>query len=216
MDGTIRDSLAEYTHLFGALMYDKYGVDADEAENHFVNTAGQPTPDQISTLLKKHGMTISPEEAFEEGNRVASYLGQHSDAPPFSEVPDMLKNLKERGYGIFVSSGQQEKVVREYLERAGLMPYVDSFAGIRPEEPEFKKGEPHFREAARHFGVSFNTFIKETVFIGDTPTDMKVANDSGIVAIARSGISTEEVLSNSGAKLVLSDFSNLPAVLLTL
>src|SRR3989344_3508994 len=216
MDGTLRDSLSEYTRLFGGLMHDKSNIAAEEAEVHFVNTAGQPTLDQISTLLEKHGITISPDEAFKEGNRVASYLGEHSDAPSFSEVPDTLKDLKERGYCIFVSSGQQEEMVKGYLEKSGLMLYVDFFAGIRPEEPEFEKGEPHFREAARHFGVPFDIFVKEVVFIGDTPTDMKVANDSGIAAVARSGINTEKVLLDSGAKFVLSDFSNLSTVLLTL
>lgn len=216
MDGTIRDSSAEYTYLFGQLMHGKYGIDPSEAGVHFVNTAGQPTPEQISTLLKKHGITISFDEAFEEGNRVASFLGEHSDAPSFAEVPDTLKDLKERGYRIFVSSGQQEEVVRGYLEKSGLISYVDFFAGIRPEEPEFEKGEPHFQEAARHFGVPFDIFVKEVVFIGDTPTDMKVANESGITAIARSGINTEEDLLGSGAKLVLPEFSNLSVVLLTL
>src|SRR3989338_7022378 len=104
MDGTLRDSLAQYTRLFGELMHEKYGIDASEGRNHFLSTVGQPTPEQISTLLEKHAITISSAEAFKEGNRVASFLGEHSDAPPFSEVPDILKDLKERGYGIFVSS----------------------------------------------------------------------------------------------------------------
>lgn len=216
MDGTIRDSLTGYTRLFGELMHNDYGIAADEAEKHFVKTAGQPTAEQIAILLKNNGITISPAEAFEAGNRAALYLGEHSDDPPFPDVPDALKDLKDKGYSIFVSSGQQEKVAQGFLEKSGLMPYVDFFAGIRPEEPEFKKGEPHFREAARRFGVPFDAFLREVIFIGDTPTDMKEANALGIFAIARLGINTEKVLLDSGAKLVLPDFSNLSEVLLTL
>lgn len=216
MDGTLMDSIAEYTRLFGELMHSTYGIDVDEAGEHFTITAGQPTPEQISTLLKKHGITISPDEAFKEGNRVASFIGDHSKAQPFLEVSEVLRDLKERGYDIFVSSGQQESVVREKLEKSGLMQYVDLLTGIRPAEPEFKKGEPHFREAAIHFGVPFDAFVMETVFIGDTPTDMNVASNSNIVALARSGTGSKEALLSSGAKLVLSDFSNLSTVLLTL
>ncbi|MEK7159966.1 MAG: HAD hydrolase-like protein, partial [Patescibacteria group bacterium] len=72
---------------------------------------------------------------------------------------------------------------------------------------------PHFRAAAKHFGIPFETFAKETVFIGDTPTDVQVSNNSNIISIVRKSANADETLLDKGAKFVVEDFSNLSEII---
>jgi len=213
MDGTIIDSMPEYIRLFGVLMNEKYKIDNKIAENHFRATAGKPTSEQISSLLAGQNIMISKIDAFREGNRVALFLGEHSNPHPFSEIPEVLLTLKEKGYKIFVSSGQQETVALNKLRKSDLIKYIDFVAGIKPSEPEFKKGSPHFNAVAKYFGTPIETFVKETIFIGDTPIDMKISQELHIRNIGRQRTYTKDNLLGSGAGVVLPNFVNLPEIL---
>ena len=212
-DGTLMDSMASYAKIWGKIFHDEYGIDQVEAGNFLIQTAGQPTVIQVDTLLRNNNIVLSQNELFSKANEIATVLGEKADSKPFPEVPEVLKKLKEEGYKIFVSSGQQESVIKKDLERAGLLQYIDFFAGIRPDQPDYKKGEPHFRAAAKHFGIPFETFAKETVFIGDTPTDVQVSNNSNIISIVRKSANADETLLDKGAKFVVEDFSNLSEII---
>lgn len=215
-DGTLMDSIASYSKIWGKIFHDSYGIDEAEARNFLIQTAGVPTTVQVDTLLRRHNIILSENEAFQKANEIATLLGEKADSKPFPDVLDVLKKLKNEGYFIFVSSGQQESIIKKDLEKTGLRRYVDFVAGIKPSEPEYKKGEPHFRAAAEHFGVPFETFITETVFVGDTSTDIDIANKSGILSIARVGTISREKLSAAGAKFTVADLSGLLQILKTL
>ncbi len=215
-DGTLIDSMGSYAKIWGKIFHDEYGIDENEASDFLIKTAGQPTSVQVDTLLKNNNIQLSKEKVFQKANEIAEVLGDRADSKPFPEVLEVLKKLRKEGYRIFVSSGQQETIVKKDLEKADLMQYVDFFAGIRPSKPDYKKGESHFRKAAQYFGVSFETFVKETVFVGDTSTDIQVSNDSHIVCIVRESAYLDKNLLNMGAKFVLRDFSNLPEIIKSL
>lgn len=215
-DGTLMDDLASYAKIWGKIFQDNYGIDETEAGNFLIQTAGVPTTVQVDTLLRKNNITLSQEEVFQKANEIATLLGEKADSKPFPEVPAVLKKLKEEGYKIFVSSGQQERIIKNDLERTRLSKYVDFFAGIKPSEPDYKKGEPHFRAAAKSFGVPFKKFVKETVFIGDTPTDVQVSRESNIISIVRKGVNSDDRLLDEGARLIVDDFSNLLEIISTL
>lgn len=215
-DGTIMDSMDSYAKIWGQIFHNEYGIDETEAGNFLMQTAGQPTMIQVDTLLRNHNIVLSQNEVFSKANEIATLLGEEADSSPFPEVKDVLKKLKDEGYKIFVSSGQQEEVIRKDLEKSGLIDYIDFYAGIKPDQPDYKKGEPHFRAAANHFGVPFETFIKQTVFIGDTPTDLEVSKRAGILSIIRTGSNSDESLLERGAKFLVEDFTNLPQLIKTL
>ena len=167
-------------------------------------------------MLESNHIKLPEEETCKKANEIALLLGNTVKAPLFPEVLDVLKKLKLLGFLIFISSGQQEEIVRKDLIRTNLLQYVDFYAGIKPTQPNFKKGEQHFRAAAKHFGVDFKTFVKESVFIGDTPEDIEIARNANILFIARAGQSSQEKWKRIGAKIVVSDFTNLPEVISTL
>lgn len=154
-DGTLIDDVNGYKKEWGKLVNLKFGIDKEDAENVFMELIEGPTSLQLSTLLQKHHLDLSQSEVFKQAEELAYHLGENFKGNAFPEVLTTLKKLKEKGYIVFVSSGQQEIITKEDLERTGLMQYVDYYVGIRPDQPEFKKGEPHFRDVAKYFGVDF-------------------------------------------------------------
>jgi phosphoglycolate phosphatase-like HAD superfamily hydrolase len=215
-DGTLIDDFRDYTREWGKIIQSDFDINAKDAEDIFIKKAGEPTDIQLAAVLRGHDKNLSQEETFKKAEEIAEVLGKRVQGALFSEVLYVLERLKEEGYFIFVSSGQKEDIVKNDLERTGIIKFIDFLAGIRPDQSDYKKGEPHFRAAAHHFGVDFETFIKETVFVGDTLVDIDLPKKVGILSIARSGTLSKEVLLTDGAKVVVEDFSTLPEILKTL
>lgn len=215
-DGTIINDVEDYKKEWGKLIHLDFGIDQKEAEDLFMDTIEGPTVHQLSTILKKNNINLSEAKIFRKAEELAYRLGKNSKGDAFPEVLNVFKELKKKGYGLFVSSGQQEIIMKEDLQRTGLMQYVDYYVGIRPDQPEFKKGEPHFRDVARYFGVDFPVFVKETVFVGDTLVDIEIPNKLGMISVARLGTLSKERLLEMGADSVIPDLSSLPEILKTL
>lgn len=213
-DGTLIDSFGGYTIEWGKIIQKDFGIDPKIAEKIFrVDAAGKPTAFQLKLVLKNSNVKLSKEEIFQKANEIALLFGKNVKGSVFPDVLPILKKLKKERYFIFISSEQQEEVVRRDLERTKLLQYVDFYVGIRPKEPDFKRGEPHFRAAAKHFGVSFNIFSKSAVFVGDTPTDIELANELNIISIGRVGTFKSEDLFEEGAKFVIKDISEIYNIL---
>jgi phosphoglycolate phosphatase-like HAD superfamily hydrolase len=212
-DGTLIDDVEGYAKEWGKLINLNFNIDPKEAEELFMDAIEGPTVRQLSIILRKHDINLSEAEMFRKAEELAYCLGEDFKGNAFPEVLDVFKQLKEEGYSLFVSSGQQEIITKEDLERTGLMQCVDYFLGIRPDQPEFKKGEPHFRDVAEHFDVDFEIFIKETVFVGDTLVDVENPKKLGMKSVARAGTLSKERLLELGADFVIPDLSSLPEIL---
>jgi len=215
-DGTLIDDFRGYTKEWGKIIQLDFCIDAKDAEEVFVRMAGEPTDSQLTEALRGSNNKFSKKEIFQKAEAIAEILGKRVQGNLFPDVLPALETLKEKGYFIFVSSGQKEDIVKNDLERTGLSRFVDFFAGIKPEDPTYKKGEPHFRATVEHFGVNFETFIKEAVFVGDTLVDIEIPNKLGMISVARSGTFSKEKLLGMGANFVIPDLSTLPEVLKTL
>ncbi len=212
-DGTLIDDFDGYSLEWGRLINEQFGIDSKEATEVFIKMAGIPTAIQLAAVFQKHNRIFSQTYIFQKAEEIAYSLGKNVKGNLFPEVRRVLRELKKNNFFIFVSSGQREIITKEDLERTGIIQYVDFFAGIKPNEPEFKKGEPHFREAANYFGVPFEAFTKEAVFVGDTLVDIDIANKLDILSIARIGTLSREKLLKTGAKYVVEDFSNLDQII---
>jgi phosphoglycolate phosphatase-like HAD superfamily hydrolase len=200
----------------GSLVNLDFGVDQIDAENLFKRMAGEPTVLQLGAILQKNHINLPPDDLFKKAEELAYLLGKNVKGAAFPDAVSALRYLEDEQYSVFVSSGQREVIIRDDLERTGLMPYVEYMVGIRPDQPEFKKGEPHFRNIAEHFSVPFETFVKEAVFIGDTLVDVEIAKAVGMISVARLGTISEEKLLSAGAKMTISDLTSLPEILKTL
>ena len=171
---------------------------------------------QLKTVLERNGIDFPEEQLFEKANQIAIRMGEIVKAKLFPEVADVLKTLKETDYKLFVSSSHQEKTVRDDLTRTDILKYIDYHVGIRPGQLGFEKGEPHFRAVANYFGVDFNEFVKETVFVGDSEVDVKAANSCGITSVARINFEPKSLLEQAGARFVIPNLLSLPEILKSL
>ena len=121
-DGTLFDVEPAKRRWWGKIIHEDFGIDANEARKIFAVVApGQPTYLQPALTLKRHNISFSKAELFKKGNEIASRLGKAIKGELFPEVLGVIKQLKEQGYLIFVSSNHQETVVKNDLERTGLI-----------------------------------------------------------------------------------------------
>ncbi len=207
-DGTIIDSIPGYTAKWGEIILRDFGVSKEIAEDIFaIEAEGKPTVEQLSLVLQQTHIKMSEKDLFRRANDIALEIAASVKANAFPDVKEAFKKLKEHGCMIFVSSGQQEAVVVEDLTRTGLMEFVDFYAGIKSNKPDFKKGGPQFKAAANKFGVDFEVFCKETAFVGDTLVDVNLAKEFGIISIIRGS------QNNLGADFIVSDFTGLYKIL---
>ena len=215
-DGTLIDDQEGYMQEWGKLVYKNFNIDQKEAEDLFRQMAGDPAVLQLDAILKKHNIRLSYSELFSKAEDFSYHIGENFKGNVFPEALSIFKQLKETDYKIFVSSGQEQIITKEDLERTGLMEYVDYYVGLRPDQPEFKKGEPHFRDIAKHFGVDFNAFVKQAVYVGDTLVDIENPKKLGIRSISKIGTLSKDKLLELGAKFVIPDLLTLPEILKTL
>ena len=207
-DGTLLDSMSSYATAWGNFFNIEFGLDSKKSGDFLIQTAGQQTVEQVNSLLKKNDIILSDSEVFLTANKLLGYLG-NIKVEAYPDVFPVLKELKSKGYSLFVSTGHKETVAKNDMKSAGLIDYIDLIEGERFEEPNFSKGKPHFEYAAKFFKVSFNEFIKQTVFVGDTQTDIEAANSVGIISIERESTNTREELLKMGTKHVVKDFTGL-------
>lgn len=212
-DGTLIDDFMPYADEWGKIIEAQFNIPSKDATKVFIDLAGVATVTQLSTLLNKHNIKLPYDETFKKAEEIAHHLGENVKANPFPDVIPALKKLKEQGLRMFVSSGQREDITKDDLERTGIINYVDYFVGIRPKQPEFMKGEAHFKDIAMHFGIGFEQFIKEAVFIGDTLVDVRIAKKISILSIARIGTLSKEKLLEANADFIINDFSTLSDIL---
>lgn len=216
-DGTLLDSTYPNIKAWGEIIYQDFGINPKEAEYVFsVLLSNKPTMLQLKTVLERNGIDFPEEQLFEKANQIAIRMGEIVKAKLFPEVADVLKTLKETDYKLFVSSSHQEKTVRDDLTRTDILKYIDYHVGIRPGQLGFEKGEPHFRAVANYFGVDFNEFVKETVFVGDSEVDVKAANSCGITSVARINFEPKSLLEQAGARFVIPNLLSLPEILKSL
>lgn len=212
-DGTLIDDVPGYMHEWGRILSNDFGVDVLDAEKIFMDYIEGPTALQLRKILEKNNIHLSEKELFRKSSEIAYALGKNFKGGLFPDVLNSLRVLKDNCFHTFVSSGQQERITHDDLQRTGLTEYIDYFVGIRPEEPEFKKGEPHFRAAAKHFNIPFSAFITEAVFIDDTVSGIDSAKTLGMIGIGRLGTISEEALLSAGARMAVWDFTVLPEIL---
>lgn len=208
LDGTLVDTMADHLKIFGDWINEKFSLNPNEAAEHYLTTAGLPTAEQILTLLSSRNIQLTPEQATALGQEIDAKL-EDAQGIPYPDVPKALEELKKAGYYIFVCSSHHPQAVTRILEKNDLMKYADFVTGTDPNNPDFKKGESQFKAATKNFAVPYEDFLKKAVFIGDGTSDMEIAIKTGVIGIGRIGTETKEELSRAGAKITLTNFSNL-------
>nr|VFJ47010.1 MAG: phosphoglycolate phosphatase [Candidatus Kentron sp. DK] len=171
-DGTLIDSETKIIAMFHAAC-DEIGVtrrqDAD-----IRNIIGLGLPIAIQTLF--------PEQNARNRDRILTGYRHHFDATPasalFPGVPETLILLREQGFRMGIATGKSRRGLEKDLSDTGLREWfpVTRCADEAPSKP--------------HPGMLYGIMEeiacapKNTLMIGDTEHDLKMARNAGVDAVA--------------------------------
>lgn len=201
VDGTIFDSEAYCEKVFADLLYENHNIPREDSIEYHKNITGSPVGAEIKNVLLMFGRkTDSVEwlvgEFFERVQRQTS--------PLFPGVKRMLFALaKRRNLAFFASSGNRSDILDRCFKEVGIF---DLFVMILGSEV-IPKSAVHIEIFARAAKVSRAEFTPRAIYIGDGPTDMKIAKECGIFAVGVATTVSAEKLRESGADVVINELN---------
>ncbi len=116
-------------------------------------------------------------------------IHQNDNTKPYPGVKETLEELKKTDILLAVCSNKQDEITKSLMEK--LFPNVFSFVIGTSEKFRRKPSS----DMPNHIMKSLGVNKKDTIYIGDTETDMKTAMNSNVRAIAVTyGFRTKEEL----------------------
>jgi phosphoglycolate phosphatase len=164
-DGTLADSMPFLAEIGVEVMMKFYGVSHKEAAERYKSTTGLPYEHQIKLNFPDHDANEKAIELFEKLKIDRIY-----EQALFSESEEVVTQLKENGFNLFVSSSTFQSTITEYFNRLGMLELFTEILGYRP---GFEKGAHHFNHVRDNHSMSLN----DVVFIGDSLKDYERSKD---------------------------------------
>jgi len=210
LDGTLVDSMAAHARAFSHLINDKFSLDPEKAEKHYLETSGKPLSKQLLSFL---------EEKLDE-EEIATFENEFWDSVleiPVTLFPDVvpaLTFLKEMGGLLCVSSSCIPRVIEQKLKTSNIGGLFSLRLGTLPNSKTLQKGKGHFDIIRKFFSIPRISFTQKAIFVGDSPYDMTIAKEEGILAIGRlSRHVNKRELIRTGADFLVNDLKDLVEIL---
>lgn len=123
---------------------------------------------------------------------------QNDSTQPYEGIVDLLKKLKEMKIKLAVCSNKQDSITKELVEHI----FPNTFDYILGSSAAFER-KPS-KDMPAHILEILNIDHKDTLYVGDTETDMKTAHNAHLKAIGVTwGFRTkEELLIHSPYKII--------------
>lgn len=202
LDGTLTDS-GEGIMKCAKLALEHYGIPVPELEALRV-FVGPPLHDSFV----RFGV---PEE--EAANAIAIYRSRYLTVGKFENFPypgieDLLKDLKARGFRLYVATSKLESTSIEILDHFGLSQYFDMICGAT-------MGTSRSSKASVIAWLLEQTGLKDNmIMVGDTAFDVIGAKAHGIPTIGVSwGYGTVADMEQAGAIAIAHTMDQLKALL---
>ena len=192
MDGTTLDTLHDLT----------VSMNQSLADEGF-----PPITDEESVHMQGWGVHVFSEKASPEGTpedallRVAEgfrkYYGRSlkENTRPYAGIPEVLKELKARGYKLAVSSNKIDPAVQELasVHFPGLFDFAIGFREDLPRKPD---------PASVYMAMeALGATADETLYVGDSETDIETAKNAGVdCLVCLWGFRTREELDKAGGR----------------
>lgn len=160
--------------------------------------------DGIVNLVRR---ALPPIEARDEGmvsSCVALMRAEYSrrhlvKTRPYRDIPDLLETLHRRGLKTAVLSNKPDSPTRDLVATLLDGHRFDMVRGARPDSP--LKPDP---SATLEMMTELASKPEQTVFVGDTDTDMKTGRRAGTLTVGVTwGFRDEDELRSSGAQHVI-------------
>lgn len=195
LDGTLLDTLGDLTDSVNDVMR-SYGLPLHDTENvrTFIGNG-------IAKLMERAMPALTPKDVLAESIekfRTFYQVNQCRRTQPYIGIPQMLSVLLQAGYGLGVVSNKYEEAAIKLCTHF----FGNTFGtvlGDMPERP--KKPSPDgVLEAIRRL----NGCTAESIYIGDSETDVQTAKQAGIPCIGVSwGFRGRNVLTAAGADFIV-------------
>lgn len=197
VDGNLADSMPVYTETFSGILFGRYGVSIEESSKYYLNSAGTPLDVQFGHMLEKNDKPVEEiqsmvKEFFDTVNQV--------DCQFYDGAINLIKELLQRGFTLFVTTGSQTFVTEKKLKKAGIADCFELVLG----SGEIPKGPKHIEKFAKLAGLSVEEFSKQAFYCGDGARDMEIAKEFGICAIGVAQTVSKEKLFEAGANVVVN------------
>ena len=118
---------------------------------------------------------------------------------PYDGIPEVLRELKSRGYLQAVLSNKADELVHVIVRR--MLP-ADLFSVVQGQKPSVPtKPDP---QAARAICTTLGLPAQEVLYVGDTAVDVETARNAGMICVGVSwGFRGREEVRDAGAQYVI-------------
>ena len=126
----------------------------------------------------------------------------------YEGIPELLTELKNRGFRLFLVTSKPLHFTGQIMERIGLAKYFEALIGPELTDPDSDK-KRLIERAVSEYGL----LKEECLMIGDTKYDILGACDAGVDSIGvLYGYGSEEELKKSGATYLVDSAARIPLV----
>ncbi len=196
LDGSIIDAMPAYTKVFSESLNSKYGIDIKDSRKYYINSTGTSIDVQFKYMLEKYSKPTDKisqlvDEFFDIVNKIDFIL--------FDNAKDIIAELSNRGFKLFITTGRETADTKKRLEKAGLLKYFSFILG----SSEIPKGPEHIKKFSQSIDLSVEEFSKQAFYCGDGPRDMFIAKMFGIYAIGIAQTISKEKLFEAGADVAV-------------
>src|SRR6476646_9551246 len=201
LDGTIVDSIGL---LLACMNHTFEGRDPRPSEQEWIAGLGTPLPEQMTPFI------TSEEDRQHLIKRYRDFQHEHHDRlmATYPGVAETLAELKERGHPMGVVTSKGNAMMDRGLRYIGADKYMRVAIGF--DSCSIHKPDPFpVLLAVGKLGYT----PAESVFVGDSPHDIKAGNAAGVTTVAALwGPFTREMLEPYKPSHFLEDLTDLPAL----
>jgi pyrophosphatase PpaX len=202
LDGTLVDSIAL---LLASMNHTFEGRALRPSESEWIEGLGTPLQEQMKPFV------ATEEERQQLIQRYRTFQLEHHDRlmAEYDGVARTLATLKERGHPMGVVTSKGNAMMNRGLEFIGAGGLMTTMIGY--DSSHIHKPDPFpVKLAMQELGYS----PRETVFVGDSPHDIKAGNAAGVTSIAALwGPFTRESLAPYEPAHFLERITDLPPLL---
>ena len=202
LDGTIVDSIAL---LLACMNHTFEGRDPRPTEQEWIAGLGTPLPEQLTPFI------TSEDDRKQLIERYRKYQHEQHDSlmAGYPGVEETLSTLKERGHPMGVVTSKGNTMMDRGLRFIGADKYMRVAIGF--DSSHLHKPDPFpVLLAVGKLGYT----PSESVFVGDSPHDVKAGNAAGVTTVAALwGPFTREQLEPYRPNYFLESITGLPALL---
>lgn len=207
-DGTLVDSIERIVTSLQFASREVAGVEVSEEQARDVIGLGLG-----EAIEKLHPELVADNDRLLLRNMADSYRQHYLyenavPAPLFKGVRALLDDLREQGYQLAVSTGKSRHGLEQSLAEHDLGDY---FADIRCASDHRSKPDP---EMLHKILQTLNFSTQQTLMIGDSEHDMKMANNADMACIGVThGVHEADRLQQFNPLICLNDITELSAYL---